>query len=124
MKPNERERVSYIAKAYDNINSAERRFGHNTSKNMRDRISYKQFTTVLSNLYYSDFPSNRLVALDIGCSSGRYVMGLKNKGFDAIGIDTAIIPLKYATERIDSKFIRASATDLPFKKRVLTWLFA
>jgi len=43
-------------------------------------------------------------------------MGLKNKGFDAIGIDTAIIPLKYASERIDAKLIRASVTDLPFKK--------
>ena len=43
-------------------------------------------------------------------------MSLKNKGFEAIGIDTAIIPLKYASERIDAKLIRASVTDLPFQK--------
>jgi SAM-dependent methyltransferase len=48
--------------------------------------------------------------------SGRYVRGLKDKGMDVVGIDTAIIPLKYASERIDAKLIRASVTDLPFKK--------
>ena len=82
---------------------------------MRDRISHKQFLTVLSNLDF-DFPSIEPVALDIGCSSGRYVSGLKNKGMDAVGIDTAVIPLKYASERVDAKFIGASAIDLPFKK--------
>ena len=36
---------------------------------------------------------------------------------DAVGIDTVIIPLKYACERVDATFIRASATNLPFKKK-------
>lgn len=106
-------RVSNMAKAYDNIEHAERDFSCDNLKDMRAKVSQKQFLTVFSNL---DFPSNKPVALDIGCSSGRYVMGLKNKGFDVIGIDTAIIPLKYASERIDAKFIRASVTDLPFEK--------
>lgn len=110
------ERISHIAKAYDNLSSAERRFGYNIPKTMRDKISHKQFLTVFSNLDCNDFPSNKPLALDIGCSSGRYVMGLKDKGFEAIGIDTAIIPLKYASERIDAKLIRASVTDLPFEK--------
>ena len=110
------ERVSRIAKAYDNRSSAERRFGYNIPKTMRDKISHKQFLTVFSNLDCNDFPNNKPFGLDIGCSSGRYVMGLKDKGFEAIGIDTAIIPLKYSSERTDAKLIRASATDLPFEK--------
>ena len=109
------ERISHIARHYDDIEHAECYFSCVGSKNMRDRISHKQFLTVLSNLDF-DVPSNKPVALDIGCSSGRYVRGLKNKGMDAVGIDTAIIPLKYASERVDAKFIGASATDLPFKK--------
>ena len=108
-------RISHIAKAYDSISFAERCFSCEDLKNMRDRISHKQFLTVFSNLNL-DLPSNKPVALDIGCSSGRYVMGLKDKGFEAVGIDTAGIPLKYASERVNAKFIRASATDLPFKK--------
>ena len=43
-------------------------------------------------------------------------MYLVNNGIDAVGIDTGINLLKYASERIDAKFIRASVTDLPFKK--------
>lgn len=109
------ERILHIAKAYNNLSSAERRFGSNIPKTMRDKISYKQFLTVFSNLDF-DFPNNKPLALDIGCSGGRYVMGLKDKGFEAIGIDTAIIPLKCASERIDAKLIRASVTDLPFEK--------
>ncbi|MEA1956810.1 MAG: class I SAM-dependent methyltransferase [Euryarchaeota archaeon] len=109
------ERILHIAKGYNNISSAERYFYCEKSKNMRDRISHKQFLTVFRNLNF-DSPGNKTVALDAGCSSGRYMVGLKNKGFDAVGLDTAIIPLKYASERVDEKFIRASATDLPFKK--------
>ena len=109
------ERISHVAKEYDNAECAQRYFSREKSRNMREKISHKQFLTLFSNLDF-DFPSNKPVALDIGCSSGRYTMGLKNKGFDAVGIDTAIIPLKYATERIDGMFIRASVTELPFKK--------
>ena len=110
-----KERVSHIARHYDDIEHAERYFSCVESESMRGRISHKQFLTVLSNPDF-DFPSNKPVALDIGCSSGRYMVGLKNKGMYAIGIDTAMIPLKYATERVDGMFIRASVTDLPFKK--------
>ena len=109
-------RISHIAKAYDSISSAERYFSCEDSKNMRDMILHKQFLTVSSNLNFDELPSNKPVALDIGCNSGRYAMGLKDKEFEAVGIDTAIIPLKYASERVDGKFIRGSATNLPFKK--------
>ena len=110
-----KERISHIARHYDTANHAERYFSCEESKSMRGGVSHKQFLTVFSNLNFN-LPSNKPAALDIGCSSGRYTMGLLNKGIDAIGIDTAIIPLKYASERVDAKFIGASATDLPFKK--------
>ena len=110
-----KERVSHIAKHYNTIEHAKRYFSHEKSQNRRGKVSHKQFLTVFSNLVF-DFPSNKLVALDIGCSSGRYTMGLLNRGIDVIGIDTAIISLKYASEKIGAKFIRASVTDLSFKK--------
>lgn len=43
-------------------------------------------------------------------------MYLVNNGIDAVGIDTGINLLKYASERIDAKFIRARVADLPFKR--------
>jgi ubiquinone/menaquinone biosynthesis C-methylase UbiE len=110
-----KERILNIARHYNNIEHAERNFSCENSKNMRDTISHKQFLTVFTNLDF-ELPSDKPVALDIGCSSGRYVVGLKDKKFEAVGMDTAIIPLKYASERIDATFIRASVTDLPFKK--------
>ena len=106
---------TYIAKAYDDIEHAERYVSCENSRNIRGKTSQKQFLAVFSNWDFY-FPSNKPVALDVGCSSGRYVMGLKNKGFEAIGIDTAIIPRKYASERVDGKFTRGSAIDLPFNK--------
>jgi SAM-dependent methyltransferase len=108
-------RIQHIARHYNNVEHAERYFSCENFKNMRVKVSHKQFLTVFPNFDF-DLPSNKPVGLDIGCSSGRYTMGLLNKGINAIGIDTAIIPLKYASKRIDAKFIRTSATDLPFKK--------
>jgi SAM-dependent methyltransferase len=112
---NSKIRISNIAKVYDNIDAADQFFYCKNIKNMRELISHKQFFSVFSNLNY-DFPSKEPAALDIGCSSGRYVAGLLKNGFNAVGVDTAIIPLKYASKRIDGKFIRASATNLPFKR--------
>ena len=43
-------------------------------------------------------------------------MYLTNNGIETVGIDTGFNLLKYASERVDAKFIGASATDLPFKK--------
>ena len=112
----EDERISRIAKAYDNINAAERFSRNKPPVDMFGKIRDKEFQTTFSNLDLEELPSNKPVALDIGCSGGRYTTGLKDKGVDAVGMDTAIISLKYASERINAKFIRASATDLPFKK--------
>ena len=110
------ERLQNIEKIYDNLGHAEQYFHCEKSTGFRDKISHKQFVTVLSNLDF-EFPKNRRVmALDIGCSSGRYTKGLTDRGIYAIGIDPAIIPLRYAAKRIHADFFRASAVSLPFKK--------
>lgn len=116
MKDNEQKRVEYIAKAYDSINAAERFSRNRPPANMFDKIRDNEFQTTFSNLDLDEFPSNKPKALDIGIGGGRYTMSLVNKGVDTIGIDTGINPLKYASEQVDAKFIRASVTDLPFKK--------
>ena len=110
------ERVSNIAKAYDNIDAAKRYYDSNKSKNFRGVISHKQILCVFSNLDY-DFFGEKPAALDVGCNSGRYVKELVDRGFNATGIDTAGIPLEYASKRIDARFIKASATDMPLKQK-------
>ena len=116
MKDNEQKRVEYIAKAYDSVNAAERFSRNSPPANMFDRIRDKEFQTTFSNLNLGKLPSNKPTALDIGIGGGRYTMYLVNNGIDTTGIDTGIHPLKYASEQVDAKFIRASVTDLPFKK--------
>ena len=112
------ERLFNIAKIYDDLEHAVRYFNCENSNSIRDKISHKQFLAVFSGLDFDFdfFKNSRPFALDIGCSSGRYTKGLQDRGMYAIGTDAAIVPLKYAFERIDAKFVRASATDLPFKK--------
>ena len=109
-------RISYIAKAYDNTYEAERFSRNSPPASMFDKIRDEEFLTVFSNLNLDEFPSNKSKALDIGVGGGRYTMYLTNNGIETVGMDTAIIPLKYASERVDAKFVRASATDLVFKK--------
>jgi len=116
MKDNNQKRVENIAKAYDSFNAAEQYNRSNPSANMFDKLRDKEFLAVFSNLDFDWLPSKKPLALDIGCSSGRYTMALGNRNIDAVGIDTASIPLKYASERVNAKFLRASATVLPFKK--------
>lgn len=115
MKRKQDERISHIARHYNNADHVKFFSRNNAPANMPEKVLDKEFLTVFSNLDF-DFPSDKTVALDIGCHSGRYIMGLLNNGFNAVGIDTAIIPLKYASEHVDGMFIRASVTDLPFKK--------
>ena len=110
------ERTSHIAKAYDNIYEVERFSRNSPPASMFDKIRDKEFLTVFSNLNLDELSSNKPKALDIGVGGGRYTMYLTNSGIETVGIDTGVIPLKYASERIDAKFVRASATDLPFKK--------
>ena len=116
MKGENQKRVENIAKAYDSVNSAERFSRNNPPVNMFDKIRDKEFLTVFSNLGLDELSSNKSKALDIGIGGGRYTMYLTNNGIETVGIDTAINQLKYASERVDAKFIWASATDLPFKK--------
>ena len=107
---------SHISKYYDNSCSAKRYYSCAESSNWRDRISHKQLELVLSELNHK-IMNEHPVALDIGCSSGRYTKALNQKGIRTIGIDTAINPLIFASSRVDGDFIRASAANMPFKKK-------
>jgi SAM-dependent methyltransferase len=106
----------YIAKYYDNSHFAKRYFSCTESTNWRDRISHEQLKLVLANLNKELLCKNHPLALDIGCSSGRYTNALIQEGIKTIGIDTAINPLIFASQRINADFIRSSATNIPFKK--------
>ena len=118
MKDDDKKKVLNIAKHYNNIEHAERYFRCGPPVNISDRIRDKEFQTVFSNLNLDELPSNNPKALDIGVGGGRYTMYLVKRGINTIGIDTGINLLKWASERVDATFIRASVTDLPFKKEV------
>lgn len=116
LKDDDKKKVLNIIKHYDNIEHAERFFRCGTPSNISDRIRDKEFQTVFSNLDFNALPSKKTIAMDIGVGGGRYIMYLVNRDIRAVGIDTGINPLKYASKRIDARFIRASVTDLPFKE--------
>lgn len=106
----EQRRILNIVKNYDTLAWAE----HYAKAQTSNKIHNKEFLTFFTNLDYDFHDKKR--ALDIGCSGGRYTAALISKSIDAVGIDTAIKPLLYASKRIhDAHFTCASATDLPFK---------
>lgn len=112
MKNKNQKEVELIARhTLDNTSIAEYYFSSGTN-----RLYDMQFRTVFSNLNLDDISNIKINALDIACSGGRYTNALLNMGADTAGLDTSINPLLYASNKIDAKFIRASATDLPFKK--------
>ena len=116
MSDKDKKRLSYIRKCYDSINSAELFFKHGNPNNFNEWKHDKEFLTVFSNLDYT-FPSEEPKAIDIGCSSGKYLIPLINKEIDAVGLDITRIPLIYASKKIsDADFVQASAANLPFKE--------
>lgn len=106
---------SYIAKCYDNSDVAKRYFSCSESSNWRDKISHEQLRIIITNLDKNWLGHNPL-ALDIGCSSGRYANALIQEGIKTVGIDTALTPLIFASQRVNADFIRSSAGNIPFKK--------
>lgn len=103
-------KVECIARhTLDSTSHAEYYFSSGTN-----RLYDMQFRTVFSNLNLDDISNQKINALDIGCSGGRYTAALLNMGVDTVGLDTANNALLYASNKINAKFICAS--DLPFKK--------
>jgi 2-polyprenyl-3-methyl-5-hydroxy-6-metoxy-1,4-benzoquinol methylase len=111
------DRLSCISRHYDSERTAIRYYEQENRKTLRQVVSEKQLSIVASDLNSMSFESDPL-GLDIGCSSGKYLKKMKIKGFASIGIDTAIIPLKYAKKRVDAELVQASATNLPFKRNM------
>lgn len=110
-------RVNAIASAYDKIEDAESYFRATRARSLWDKIRDKQLSITCSFIESATLTGHKLKALDIGCSSGRYTKALQERGLDTLGLDTAIIPLKWAVEHVpNASFIRASAIELPFEK--------
>lgn len=113
MQGNDIKKIKNLMDIYNSSDQAERYLRAKTNKLSLNR----EYSVVFSNLHY-DFNNKKVMALDIGCNSGRYVAGLLGREIDTIGIDSALIPLKLASENYGPRFVRASATDLPFKRNV------
>ena len=110
------EKLQKVIKHHDSITLAEHFFSP-SSDTLSGRTLNKEFTIVFSNLPLSCRDTDKLRALDIGCSGGRYMQALLDRGFDSHGLDTGMIPLLYAKAKIGSaNLYQASITDLPFKE--------
>lgn len=57
--------------------------------------------------------------LDVGCGTGKLVKYLLDNNFDAWGCDNSKEALKFARKLHKKRIIKASATNLPFKKQLL-----
>jgi len=112
-----KERLRNIARGYDSVTSAERYFNP-LLHTMRGRIRNMEFEIVSNG--FEDIscpPTEKFRALDIGCSGGRYMKALLNRGFDSHGLDTGRIPLLYARGKLkNGNFYQGSVTALPFRQ--------
>ena len=121
MEEENRRGVSSIAKVYDSPEDAEHYFRRSSPSSLWDWVRDKQLAIAVSYIdsYLDSLTYDRnMQALDIGCNSGRYTKALLQnaEGLNAVGVDTANIPLTYALKWVpQANFIQASAIDLPFK---------
>lgn len=112
------ERLKNVASCYDSITSAERYFNPSLDT-ISGRIRHSESKIVFKNLDTYCPHTEKIRALDIGCSGGRYVQALLSRGFDTHGLDTGMIPLLYAKEKIKTgNFYQGSVAALPFKKDI------
>ena len=108
------ERAQNIIRHYNSTASAEHYFNPPLNT-MHGRTRNKEFITVFNNLPM-DYPrTEKLRALDIGCSGGRYTQALLNRGFDTHGLDTGRFPSLSAREKLKAgNFYQGSIAALPF----------
>ncbi|VVB54066.1 Ubiquinone biosynthesis O-methyltransferase [uncultured archaeon] len=113
------DRLKKTIKKFDTIENA-RNFLNGKGGGTPHRIERlnKQYKAV-STFFQTYGISENSNALDIGCSSGRYIKLFLANGFKSYGIDTSEVAIKYANSFFDQKavFINSSATHLPFKER-------
>ncbi len=97
------------------------RFFHDPDKknNLITKIINKEMDYVFKCINVEDLRRRSALALDIGCSGGRYTFKLVSNGIKTIGIDIAFQALKYAYKNKkhpdNPNFIGASVTHLPFQ---------
>ena len=106
--------IKNTIRRYDNSESAKRFYygiGGTPHRTKRLNREYK-----IVNEFVGDLADKNILALDIGCSGGRYVEALTRNGIRTYGIDTSFVALKFAKTKINEAFfIQANAIHLPFK---------
>ena len=106
--------IKNTIRRYDNSESAKRFYygiGGTPHRTKRLNREYK-----IVNEFVGDLSDKNILALDIGCSGGRYVEALTRNGIRTYGIDTSFVALKFAKTKINEAFfIQANAIHLPFK---------
>lgn len=96
------------------------RFFHDPNKknNLITKIINKEMRYVFKCINLADLKKKNALALDIGCSGGRYTFRLVDNDIKTVGIDIALQALRYANankkEKNNPYFIGASVTNLPF----------
>ena len=105
---------------YDNLESSINFLeGNGGGSWFRKRRANKKYNIIRQFFQCANISSNSNV-LDIGCSGGRYIRLLLKNNLKPYWIDTSIIALKHARSisNQNAVFIKASATELPFRKNV------
>ena len=123
-RDNNKERISNIARVYDSLAEAQRYFRRTPPSGLWDWVRDRQLSIANSYINSSFFTVNgKTTALDIGCNSGRYTKALQEKGIEAVGIDTASIPLSCASSWVpQASFVRASVLSLPFERKTFNYV--
>ena len=107
-------RIKNTITRYDNIEVAKGFYKGRLGTAHRSSRLNKEFELVKE--FINDFADKNSIALDIGCSGGRYTEALAKGGFKAYAIDTSFTALKYAKSlNPEAFFVQASVTHLPFK---------
>lgn len=100
----------------DSVSCAEY-FFNPSDKDILGKLRRGEFNTLFGNLRLQSAPEKKLRALDVGCSSGRYLQELLGRGFESHGLDIAVIPLLYAKSKVqNANLYRGSVFALPFKR--------
>lgn len=117
---NDLERLKYISQHFNKEKEAEYYFKPSASKTIGGGWLRNRELAVAMSFLTRQLTSGRLMVLDIGCASGRYLRTLLNRRPECtgVGIDTAGLLLHHARQAVpEGSFLQASVTGLPFKDK-------